>query len=51
VPAVIPQLKARIRSVSLSDCRALAQQALGEGSAAAVRALLARGLTAAAEGS
>jgi phosphocarrier protein FPr/phosphocarrier protein len=42
VPAVIPQLKARIESVSLSDCRALAQEALGQPDAAAVRALLAR---------
>jgi len=41
VPAVIPQLKARIASVSLSECRALAQQALEQESAAAVRALLA----------
>jgi len=44
VPAVIPQLKARIESVSLSECRALAQQALGQESAAAVRALAARAL-------
>jgi phosphocarrier protein FPr/phosphocarrier protein len=42
VPGVIPQLKARIRSVSLSDCRALAQQALEQPSAAAVRALALR---------
>jgi phosphocarrier protein FPr/phosphocarrier protein len=42
VPAVIPQLKARIESVSLSDCRALAREALGQPDAAAVRALLAR---------
>jgi len=42
VPAAIPQLKSRIESVSLSDCRALAQEALGQPDAAAVRALLAR---------
>jgi phosphoenolpyruvate-protein phosphotransferase len=47
VPAVIPQLKARIESVSLSDCRTLALQALEQDSAAAVRALLARVLAAA----
>jgi phosphocarrier protein FPr/phosphocarrier protein len=51
VPAVIPQLKARIQGASLSDCRALAQQALEQPSAAAVRALLAPGLAAAEEGS
>jgi phosphocarrier protein FPr/phosphocarrier protein len=42
VPAVIPQLKARIQSATLSDCRALAQQALAQPGAAAVRALLTR---------
>jgi phosphoenolpyruvate-protein kinase (PTS system EI component) len=42
VPAVIPQLKARIGSVSLDECRALARQALQEHSAAGVRTLLAR---------
>ena len=41
VPAVIPELKDRIRSVTSSECRALAQRALGETSAAAVRRLLA----------
>jgi phosphocarrier protein FPr/phosphocarrier protein len=41
VPAVIPQLKARIGAVSLTECRALAQQALEQESAAAVRALVA----------
>ncbi|HEY6824375.1 MAG TPA: phosphoenolpyruvate--protein phosphotransferase, partial [Steroidobacteraceae bacterium] len=41
VPSVIPQLKARIGSVSLSDCRALAAEALKQPSAAAVRALAA----------
>jgi phosphocarrier protein FPr/phosphocarrier protein len=46
VPAVIPEVKARIESVSLGDCRALAQQALGAESAAAVRALLTRWLPA-----
>jgi phosphocarrier protein FPr/phosphocarrier protein len=44
VPAVIPQLKARIEGVSLSECRALAQQALEQESAAAVRALASRAL-------
>jgi phosphocarrier protein FPr/phosphocarrier protein len=51
VPAVIPQLKARIEGVSLSDCRALARQALEQESAAAVRALLGRVLAVAEEGS
>jgi phosphoenolpyruvate-protein kinase (PTS system EI component) len=46
VPAVIPEVKARIESVSLGECRALAQQALGEESAVAVRALLTRSLPA-----
>jgi phosphocarrier protein FPr/phosphocarrier protein len=41
VPAAIPQLKARIQSLSLSDCRALAAQALARPSAAAVRTLAA----------
>jgi phosphoenolpyruvate-protein phosphotransferase len=41
VPAAIPQLKARIASVSLAECRALATRALQQDSAAAVRALLA----------
>jgi phosphoenolpyruvate-protein phosphotransferase len=41
VPAVIPQLKARIASVSLGECRALARRALELPSAAAVRALAA----------
>jgi len=49
VPSVIPQLKARIASVSLSECRALARQALEQPGAGAVRALLARA-AAAAEG-
>jgi multiphosphoryl transfer protein len=40
VPAVIPQLKARLARVSLADCRDLAQRALAAQSAAAVRALL-----------
>ncbi len=44
VPAVIPQLKARIGSVAIADCRALASQALECDTAAAVRALLARWL-------
>ncbi len=42
VPAVIPQLKAHIGSVTLTQCRALAAQALREDTAAGVRALLAR---------
>jgi phosphoenolpyruvate-protein kinase (PTS system EI component) len=41
VPSVIPQLKARIASVSLADCRALAQRALEQPGAAEVRALAA----------
>jgi phosphoenolpyruvate-protein phosphotransferase len=41
VPSVIPQLKARIASVSLGDCRALAQRALEQPGAAEVRALAA----------
>ncbi|HEY0767719.1 MAG TPA: phosphoenolpyruvate--protein phosphotransferase, partial [Steroidobacteraceae bacterium] len=44
VPAVIPQLKARIAGVSLEQCRALAEQALREETAAAVRGLAARAL-------
>jgi phosphocarrier protein FPr/phosphocarrier protein len=51
VPSVIPQLKARIGSVSLSECRALAQQALEQPGAAAVRVLLARALATAEGGS
>ncbi|MGH8275646.1 MAG: putative PEP-binding protein, partial [Steroidobacteraceae bacterium] len=50
VGAVIPQLKARIGSVTLEQCRALAQQALGEESAAAVRELAQRALPGAPEG-
>ena len=42
VPTVIPQLKAHIGSLRVADCRALAARALMQGSAAAVRALLAR---------
>jgi phosphocarrier protein FPr/phosphocarrier protein len=41
VPSVIPQLKACIESVSLSDCRALAAEALKQPSAGAVRRLAA----------
>jgi len=41
VPAMIPLLKERIGSVSLAECRALAQQALQADSAADVRALAA----------
>jgi phosphoenolpyruvate-protein kinase (PTS system EI component) len=51
VPAVIPQLKARIQGVSLNDCRTLAQQALEQASASAVRALLARVVAAGGEAS
>jgi phosphocarrier protein FPr/phosphocarrier protein len=40
VPAVIPKLKARIARVSSEACRTLAQQALRQESAAAVRELL-----------
>jgi phosphocarrier protein FPr len=39
VPA-IPAVKAEIRARSLADCQALAQQALDQDSAAAVRALV-----------
>jgi phosphoenolpyruvate-protein phosphotransferase len=42
VPAVIPQLKARIGSVAMAECRELASQALECDTAPAVRALLAR---------
>jgi multiphosphoryl transfer protein len=41
VPSVIPQLKARIASLSLADCRQLAQRALEQPGAAEVRALAA----------
>ena len=44
VPAVIPQLKARIAGLSLAECRALARRALDLPSAAAVRALAAAAL-------
>ena len=44
VPAVIPQLKERIGGGSLEACRALAQQALRQETAAAVRELAARAL-------
>ncbi|HEY8052551.1 MAG TPA: phosphoenolpyruvate--protein phosphotransferase [Steroidobacteraceae bacterium] len=44
VPAVIPQLKARIGSVTLAQCRELAGQALAADTAAAVHALLAQAL-------
>jgi multiphosphoryl transfer protein len=43
VPAVIPELKARIASLDSGECRALAQQALAADSAVAVRALLGEG--------
>jgi phosphoenolpyruvate-protein kinase (PTS system EI component) len=45
VPAVIPQLKARIAAVTLEQCRALAAQALAAEDAAAVRELLGRALS------
>jgi phosphocarrier protein FPr/phosphocarrier protein len=41
VPSVIPELKERIGSVSLAECRVLAEQALQADSAATVRALAA----------
>jgi phosphoenolpyruvate-protein kinase (PTS system EI component) len=44
VPAVIPRLKARIRSVAMAECREIARQALEADSAAAVRELLVREL-------
>jgi multiphosphoryl transfer protein len=44
VPAVIPQLKELIGRTSLEACRALAQQALRQETAAAVRELAARAL-------
>ena len=43
IPALVPRLKAAIRELSLSDCRALARRALELDSAAAVRELLTRG--------
>jgi phosphocarrier protein FPr/phosphocarrier protein len=49
VPAVIPELKERIGSLSLAECRALAQRALQADSAAAVRALAGAALPVAAE--
>jgi multiphosphoryl transfer protein len=51
VPAVIPQLKARLSRVSLADCRSLAQRALAAQSAAAVRELLRTAAAQTAEGS
>jgi phosphoenolpyruvate-protein kinase (PTS system EI component) len=39
VPAVIPELKARLRGLRLEDCRVLAERALDAPSAAAVRAI------------
>jgi len=39
VPSVIPELKSRLRSLRLDDCRELAERALEAASAAAVRAL------------
>ncbi|HKR63617.1 MAG TPA: putative PEP-binding protein, partial [Thermoanaerobaculia bacterium] len=38
VPSVIPELKARLRSMRLDECRALAERALEASSAADVRA-------------
>jgi multiphosphoryl transfer protein len=40
IPSVIPQLKALIGGLSMDECRDLARQALEQGSAEAVRALL-----------
>ena len=42
VPAVIPEVKARIAGATLAQCRDLASQALRLDSAGAVRELLAR---------
>ena len=42
VPAVIPQLKALIATLSVDDCTALATQALERETAEAVRALTLR---------
>ncbi len=39
-PAVIPEIKAVVRGVTLADCRRVAEQALGLTSAAEVRALV-----------
>jgi phosphoenolpyruvate-protein kinase (PTS system EI component) len=41
VPAVVPQVKARIARVTVAECRALAQQALTLSTAEQVRELLA----------
>jgi len=46
VPAAIPELKARVASVTLAACRALAAEALHQTSAGAVRALLGAAVTA-----
>ncbi|HEY2340630.1 MAG TPA: putative PEP-binding protein, partial [Steroidobacteraceae bacterium] len=46
VPSAIPELKARVASLTLAECRALADEALKQPSAAAVRALLAAAPTA-----
>jgi phosphoenolpyruvate-protein kinase (PTS system EI component) len=45
VPSAIPELKARVASVTLAECRALADEALQQTGAAAVRALLATAAT------
>jgi phosphocarrier protein FPr/phosphocarrier protein len=42
VPAMIPQLKHLIGALTMDGCRALSQQALGQESAQAVRALVSR---------
>ena len=42
VPAVIPRLKALVRTLSLADCAAIAREALEQSSAEAVRALALR---------
>ncbi|HKF98042.1 MAG TPA: phosphoenolpyruvate--protein phosphotransferase, partial [Steroidobacteraceae bacterium] len=41
VPSAIPELKARVASVTVAECRTLADEALRQPSATAVRALLA----------
>jgi multiphosphoryl transfer protein len=46
VPSAIPELKARVASLTFAECRALAGEALQQTSAAAVRALLATAPTA-----
>ncbi|MGH8308257.1 MAG: phosphoenolpyruvate--protein phosphotransferase [Steroidobacteraceae bacterium] len=42
VPSAVPQLKAVVRTLTIGGCRALASEALEQGSAEAVRALVTR---------